>query len=281
MDEANDWAEFVTSFDAYAGARKWLQDTIGHSEPRISTIVDDLAELKPTVVVVYNKKVTRASDLCARAREVYDHILSQCPTDADILAVKRMIDEGPSQSGRKISGRTIDTLVTRCDKYFNVHYYLDVTDPANARIVDTCSYPGRKIELFDVGASYRTNMAQFSKTYFDCFGRGDEVTHQLASGEQVGICLCQFMFFIWANRFRVFDFLELHYEQVIGVRKYSQKTTYRPKRCVNRKVLPAPASNVSKSVLCSLTDHALKSSTAYENVIVRPRKRKALSFPKR
>lgn len=274
MDEANDWAEFVTSFDAHAEARKWLRDILGQTEHRIGAIVDNLVELKPTVVVVYNKKVTLASNLCARAREVYNHILSQCPTDASILAIKRMIDEGPSQSGRKISGRTIDALVTRCDKFFNVHYYLDVTDPANAKIVDVCSCPGRKIELFDVCASYRTNMAQFSKTYFDCFGRGDEVTHQLTSGEQVGICLCQFMFFIWADRFRVFDFLELHYEQVINVRKYSQKTTYRPKRPANRKALPAPISNVSKSVLCSLADHAPKNPTAYENVIVRPRKRK-------
>lgn len=199
-------------------------------------------KLHSKVIVNFHKRVLKKTELNIRAGEIYKEILYICDSDDELLRIKSLIDTGPKIS-KKISGRTIDTLVTRFPRYSNVCYYLDVTDKKNTKIVDV-PQPNRKVILFDIGSSYRHKMHQYSKTFFDCFGRGDIVEHILGSGTILHISLCQFTFFIWATQFKIFEFMEKEYERIVLVRQYSQKNTYTPKR--KRKVITG--NNVTKQI---------------------------------
>jgi hypothetical protein len=226
--------------------------------------------LQAKSTVTYLKKVLDVSELSTRAREIYGQILIQCPTDEDILKVKHLIDEGPPVD-RKVSGRTIDTLVTRFPKFHNSCYYLDVTDPKNSKIVTQPDYPGRTTMLFDIGSSYRKKMTQYSKTYFDCFGRGDEVEHKLQNGEVINISICQFTFFIWASRFQVFEFLKDQFQKVIVVRQQCQKNTYKPKRRKRRKTKQNQpiVIDLKRTVLCpSINSHKRIKKANVDKVLI-------------
>lgn len=226
--------------------------------------------LNVKTTVTYYKRVLTVDELPTRAKEIYEQIIHQCPTDEDILKVKKLIDEGPPVN-KKVSGRTIDTLVTRFPRYHNVCYYLDVTDPKNTFIVKHSEAPGRKIMLFDIGSSYRKKMHQYSKTYFDCFGRGDEVQHKLSNGTTVNISICQFTFFIWASRFKVLEFLKDEFDRVIVVRQQSQKNTYKPKRRKRRKTKKSKAIvvDLKKTVLCPKISHDKKRKRGNDKVVMR------------
>ena len=187
--------------------------------------------------ITWMKNVVEVADLSEKARCVYSNIIQFCPTDEDVLFIRDLIIHGP-EIRQKPSGRTVDVLVTRFPDYYDVSYYLDITDPNNTFIVDEPYKHGRDIILFDIGSSYRQKMHQYSKTYFDCFGRGEVVNHILHSGESVAIQLCQFTFFVWAHRFKVFEFLDRRIADVVRIRKQNQKKTYQPKK--KRKVPDAP-----------------------------------------
>ena len=202
---------------------------------------DKVCNVTSTVSIHFDKPMLQVEDLLLRPREIYKGILKVCDTDAKVLRIHKLITKGPMIS-KKISGRTIDTLVTRFPRYNDVCYYLDVTSTENTFLLPdqsaesiNCDSLDRKIILFDIGSSYRHKMQQYSKTYFDCFGRGEEVLHTLHSGATIRMSLCQFPFFIWADRFKVFDFLEAKYDPVVVIRKQSQKNTYKPKRNPKRK----------------------------------------------
>lgn len=208
-------------------------------------------QLRGKTTVEYFKRVLRPRDLAPKALGVYQYILRQCPTDREMLAVQTLIDDGPFAGHQKISGRTVDTLMTQFPKYHNVCYYLDVTDKDNSHIVTDNSLPGRTIILFDIGASYRAKMHQFSKTYFDCFGRGDVVEHTLACTRTINISLCQFMFYRWAHQFQVFHFLKEEFDRIIVIRQYGQKTTYKPKK---RKTPQAHlVTDIKRTILCPVS----------------------------
>jgi hypothetical protein len=219
--------------------------------------------------VTYHKRILSANALSIRARQIYQQIICSCPTDDSILAIKRLIDGGQSTT-KKVSGRTIDTLVTRFPRYHNVCYYLDVTDPNNTKIVPYSDSLDRTIILFDIGSSYRNKMHQYSKTYFDCFGRGDEVEHILSDGNIINMSLCQFTFFIWASRFKVFEFLKDEFERVIIVRQQSQKNTYKPKKRKRRKTKmnESVVPDLKKTVLCPRMMHGRSLSKHPERVVM-------------
>jgi len=228
-------------------------------------------KMKGKISVIYHKRVLLVENLSLRAHQIYSQILLSCPSDSDILAIKQLIDDGPSLN-KKVSGRTIDTLVTRFPKYHNVFYYLDVSDKKDTKIVPYSEADGRQIILFDIGSSYRSKMHQYSKTYFDCFGRGDEVKHILSTGEAVHISLCQFTFYIWASRFRVFEFLQDEFESIIVVRQQSQKNTYKPKRKKRRKTkeIALVVADVKKSILCPRMTHGRTTYNIVDRVIMKP-----------
>jgi hypothetical protein len=200
---------------------------------------------------VYEKNVVLASDLKGKRLQVYKDICRQCPNDEDMLLIENLISDGPLFH-KKTSGRTIDTLVTRFPKYTDVSYYLDVTDTKKTYIVDYPSADGRTIILFDISSSYRSRMHQYTKTYFDCFGRGDVIEHTLQSGKKLRISLCQFTFFIWAHKFKVFEYLKKNFQKVIKVRQYSQRKAYKPKKISKRKMRNEPPMQIEKknAVLC-------------------------------
>lgn len=234
-------------------------------------IRNDVVNIKTGVV--YFKSVVSVGGLSVRARAVYDHVISMCPCDDDVLKIKQLIDGGPFPN-LKISGRTIDTLVTRFPKCRRVCYYLDVTDKSDVRIVDYANRDGRTVILFDIGSSYRKRMHQFSKSYFDCFGRGNIVRHTMQSGEEIDMSLCQFTFFIWADRFRVFDFLRSQLDEVVIVRQRSQKSTYKPRgrKRRNPRKIRSSVSNIEPSTLYPIIIHTPKYGPNPECVVMRPRK---------
>jgi len=181
-----------------------------------------------TVNGVGRKKVVAAKDMNDRDRGIYRYIINKCPTDDAILRIKTLIDNGPIIRGKRVSGRTIDTLVTRFQMYRNVRYYIEIDKTGGRHIVATPTDMSNVI-LFDISNSYDQKMRMCSKTYFDCFGRGDEVEHQLASGGVVNISLCQFNFFIWAEEFCVFDYLAQELDTIINVKRQTQVHIYKPK----------------------------------------------------
>ena len=183
-------------------------------------------------VPTYQKLVQKPKDICTKSQAIYAYIVRECPTDEAIMFIKNFIEEGCMTMSKKISGRTIDTLVTRFPKYHNVCYYIDATDPDHTFIVadDVKHDPARNIILFNIGASYRKKMQQYSKTFFDCFARGKEVAHQLQSGKTINISLCQFMFFIWATKFKVFEFLADRLDDIVSVRQLNNKKKKHLKR---------------------------------------------------
>ena len=168
--------------------------------------------------IVNKKKQLLVSELPVRGGEVYKEILAQCP-DAHVLHILAIIQ----QHQLKWSGRTIDTLVTRFHLSNNCSYYLDITDGYPGKIVDSHHLAGRIVILFDIGDAYMHKMSQYSKNYFDCFARGDEVLHPLQNGQVIALSLCQFMFFYWADAFKVLEFLSTQHDTVVTLRKKNQQ----------------------------------------------------------
>jgi hypothetical protein len=181
---------------------------------------------RPTMTISKRERKTPptpVSKLGVRSLAAYKYIIQILDTDAKVLRIQQLIQYpfGTENKNRKVSGRTIDTLVTRFHKYHNVTYYIDQT---TRQIVDTFRLKNDNILLFDIGGSYRQMMQQHSKTYFDCFARGESVVHRLKdSGKKIIMALCQFTFFIWADRFCVLDFLKQMYSDVIEIRKKKKK----------------------------------------------------------
>lgn len=185
------------------------------------------------------KKVYDKNELSTKAKFVYEHILKKCPTDNDILKIYNLIQNGVTYDSKKISGRTIDTLVTQVPKYSNACYYLDVTNPNDIFIVESLDHKKKKkIILFDIGSSYRKKMQQYSKAYFDCFKRGELVSHKLENGEYINISLCQYNFFIWASHFKVFEYLMKIIDTITNFKQIKKKRTNIIS--ITKKVFPLP-----------------------------------------
>jgi hypothetical protein len=183
--------------------------------PYLHHVYTAAARLSLRLVRIQKKKTIRVEELNIRETEVYKEILNLCPTDERVLAIHNLI-----QSHRaRWSGRTLDALVTRFPRHHNTSYWLDTTAGQPAKLVTTDETSGRTCMLFDIADSYRHKMFQYSKTYFDCFARGPAVLHQLGDGQVISVSLCQFMFFIWADVYRVFEFLESEHANVLSVKK--------------------------------------------------------------
>lgn len=177
----------------------------------------DLLEVK--IVIVNQGQAVRPDQLSVRGAEVYKELLSLC-SETELVRIQELIKFYQN----RWSGRTIDALVTRFHYTNRVSYYLDVTDLSAVCIVKEPIAPGRTIKLFDIGEGYRSKMIQYSKTYFDCFARGVPVLHRLSDGTDLAISLCQSMFFIWADRHKIFDFLQNEEPNVMSLKRNRKKT---------------------------------------------------------
>jgi hypothetical protein len=174
-----------------------------------------------------------------KLQEIYKEIILQCPTDESIHNIVSLINRKKD----RISGRTIDTLVTRYYKHHSVLYYLDITNMSEIKMVDYEYFllnKQRKIILIDICSSYKNKMFQYSKKYFDCFSRGDYIYHTLHSGKIILLPICQFMFFLWVHTFKILDFLDTHYEKIVAIRRTSQQAAYVPK---NKRKMVLTATN--------------------------------------
>ena len=209
--------------------------------------------LSPDIITaVTRKKVITVADMTEDDRVVYKHILSKCDTDTSILRIKHLIDEGPTSHGKRVSGRTIDTLVTRFQKFRNVQYYIDVRDPNHRHICDEVPSDMNGIILFDISHSYDQKMIRCTKAYFDCFGRGCEIEHVLHSGEIIIMSLCKFNFFIWADEFCVFDYMEKEMDTIVQVKRQTQMHIYQPKSHIKQR-----KRKIHESVLVDTNAHVM------------------------
>jgi hypothetical protein len=176
------------------------------------------------VKIQHHRFAVLPSELSAIEKDVYFVILKCLPTDEAVLRISNMIQFG--HLSQIASGRTIDTLMTKYAEIRSVHYLLDVgVVPHRIATAESTN-----TVLFDIGDSYRTNMKTYSKTFFDCFGRGQLVKHRLGSGAEVVISLCKFLFYIWADKYLVFDYLQKHADEIVKIRKIGQRNAYRPKK---------------------------------------------------
>lgn len=202
------------------------------NEFQITIIASRLEHFDIKTYIIYEKKKSTVDQLGLRGRDVYNSIIKELNTDDKIMHIHNLIYRGHDFL-KKYSGRTIDTLTTRFQRYRNTCYYIDTTNKQNPVYCDTVTNEQLKsgnLIFFDIGESYRQKMAQYSKTYFDCFGRGYRVLHTLQSGKTLYLSLCQYVFFIWASKFLVFHFLEKNLADIVTIRQMTQKNSYKPKK---------------------------------------------------
>jgi len=175
----------------------------------------------------------RIENLSVRSQEIFLEIRNRLPTDHDLREFHRRQKNLHKDLGHKCSGRTFDTLVTSAYKYMDCSYFLDITNRHDITILQDCEEPippDRRVIRFDIQASYRQKMYQYSKRYFDCFARGDVIEHQLSDGTNLDISLCQFMFFLWVFEFKIDQFLLQNYPKVVEIRRFNQTQNYKPKK---------------------------------------------------
>lgn len=193
--------------------------------------------------VFRHKRVIRSEDLPPESKRAFDYIQKMCPTDKHILAILKLIENGPIP-GRKISGRFLDTAMTKLCEFRDTTYYLDQTNHEHPNIVKSVNIKGRDIVLFDQTAAYKKNMKFFTKAYFDCFGRGDQTLYTLENGTIKVIILCQFTYYVWAKYHCVFQFIDTEYDNIKRIRQLCQRAKYVPTRR-KRKKLEAVESNLN------------------------------------
>lgn len=204
---------------------------------------------QPELYCMVKKTVVSPDEMSAKQREIYDELRRDPKFEENIVWMKTQtlsdLIGAPSDSSQRVSGRVVDSLMTKYPRFEDVHYYIDVTDRAHTRYVSRLQYwaerntgrTGRYI-LFNISSAYRSHMNLYSKTFFDPFGRGVEVLHQMKSGEHVTFSMCKLMFYMWARKYHVFDFLRDKYEHIAQIQREDQQRQ-RVHRIRKRRLTPA------------------------------------------
>lgn len=188
-----------------------------------------LSTLNVSCNIIYVKKKIVYQDLKPREQAIYQEILRECNSDKKLLHIYSIINNGP-YSDTKLSGRTIDTFVTKYTRYYDTSYNLKRCKDGTYSLQESQSEEkDQDVIHFNVSLSYKRKVRQFSKAYFDCFARGCEVKHTLQNGQVIHITLCQFSFYIWADKFCIFEYLYKHLSDVVKIRKMAQFNNYTPK----------------------------------------------------
>jgi len=169
--------------------------------------------------------------LNARERDIVRQLAESPTLESEVAWMRsRSLNEligAPAE--QRLSGRVIDALMTKYPRFHDVHYYVDVTDPDHTRFVPREQYaeylgknPQCRLSLLNISSAYTTYMNSYSKSCFDPFGRGREVTVRLSSGGEVTFSLCRLMYFRWARKFHVFDYLRHNYDKIASVQREDQ-----------------------------------------------------------
>ena len=165
-------------------------------------------------VIKFRRPQVLPSELPKKERDLYEKLLLENDLDAQI--------ESMQKCSRMISGRILDSLVTKFPSVHDSVYYI-----ADGNYSSTHT---ENAEQVDLGKSYKMSIKEHSKTCFDPFGRGHDVIHVTKTGRKIAFSLCKLMFHRWAEKKRVYDFLSDHYAQVVQL----QRTEHRAKTRVKR-----------------------------------------------
>lgn len=185
-----------------------------------------------TVFMVIKKAVVRPEDMDARQYDVYCELLRVPNLIHHIVwmntqSLSKLI--GADHIRARMSGRVVDSLMTKFPRFSDVHYYIDVTDREHTVFVPRAEYssyiethPSHRLELFNISSAYRSHMGMYSKTFFDPFQRGVEVMHPVGNKMYITFSMCRLKFFMWAKQHHVFDFLKSNYVDISRVQREDQ-----------------------------------------------------------
>jgi hypothetical protein len=163
-------------------------------------------------IVLYKKKIIKESKLDLRGRALLKKIKNM--DESHVMNIYNLMNNN-SETSKKRSGRTLDTLVTIYTKLRDASYYLNIkTKEVFLEYQDGC-------ELINIANKYKHNMFTYSKEYFDCFARGDDTEIKLSTGS-IFISLGKFNFFYWADKLQLLKYLELKYDDIVSVRQQNQ-----------------------------------------------------------
>lgn len=164
-----------------------------------------------TVMCTMKKAIVEPHQLNGRELEVYHRIIALGDQLQEHLI---WMDKALSQ---RISGRMVDSLMTKYPTYCDVYYYIDETTIPSRYV----SYKegNSSMRLFNIATSYRSYMNRYTKQLFDPFGRGTEVLHRQKDGQYITFSLCKVMFYLWARKNHVLDFLLENYENITRVQR--------------------------------------------------------------
>jgi hypothetical protein len=186
---------------------------------------------EPDVCCLIKKEVIRVSQMTLKQMDVYKELLKEKNLNQQIVWMKThtlssLIGASPTH---RVSGRVVDSLMTKYPRFCDVHYYIDVTHD-HTRYIPRQEYdsfreahPDHRLILFNISSEYRSHMNFYSKTFFDPFQRGVEVLHPVGDGQFVTFSMCQLKFFLWAKQNHVFDYLKDNYEDISRIQREDQQ----------------------------------------------------------
>ena len=184
------------------------------------------------VIVMMKKIIIKPNEMSYKQREIYETLLQDPHLERDIIWMKsqNLNDLIGAPSNQRVSGRVIDSLMTKYPRFSDVHYYIDVTDLNNTIYVPRDCYndyckrnPNRILRLFNISSEYRSYMNLYSKTFFDPFSRGVEVLHEMSDGKFVTFSMCKLMFYRWSKKYHIFDFLKSNYVKISQIQREDQQ----------------------------------------------------------
>ena len=148
-------------------------------------------------------------EISEKEKQIYEDLLKDPTIDQQI---------GRLQSEtRLVSGRILDSLVTKYPNVADTNYYL-VDGKFSALKPATGDF-----EQVDLCESYKSHIKKYTKACFDPFGRGHDILHVTKSGQVIPFSLRRFMFHRWAERYGVYDFLAHHFDEVASLQRKGQQ----------------------------------------------------------
>ena len=171
--------------------------------------------LRRKPVVSKRRALVTPENLVGKEKKFYEALLKEHDIDAQIMRLNE---------SKNVSGRILDSLVTKFPKVSDVTYYVSngtfyQTKPDNVNCIE--------VNLAD---SYTSHIKDYSKSCFDPFGRGHDILHTTKSGQKIPFSLCRFMFHRWAEKYCVYQFLNLHFEEVALLQRKDQQRLRMAKR---------------------------------------------------
>lgn len=268
----NEWAEqFKININLPCKHNTNIPQWILENESILQLYQSTLTEynIGSEVIVMLKKIIVDANDMSYKQREIYNSLILEDNLEADIhwMNTQSINDLIGAPDGQRVSGRVVDSLMTKYPKFSDVHYYIDVTNADDTIYIERDDYvkymdenPSAKLLLFNISSAYRSYMNLYSKTFFDPFSRGVEVIYKLSNGEYVTFSMCKLIFYRWCRKYHVFDFLKKNYANILHIQKEDQrrqrelrllkrkqkdrnipKTEYKPKRkykCIKATICP-------------------------------------------